>query len=84
MDATMHEVGKLNGTLNATENLSGNLATQETLTGTLGIPNVVGQTNYERLNNKPSIESVTLTGDKTFGELGLSPIDADELIEILT
>lgn len=39
--------------------------------------------DYEELVNKPSIESVTLVGDKTFEQLGLSSITADELLEIL-
>lgn len=43
-----------------------------------------GTTNYERLRNKPSIESVELIGNKDFEELGLIPLDADDLLEILT
>lgn len=39
--------------------------------------------DYEVLRNKPAIESVTLTGDKTFSDLGLSAIEADDLLEIL-
>lgn len=39
--------------------------------------------DYEALRNKPSIESVTLSGDKTFSDLGLSPIGADDLLKIL-
>ena len=39
--------------------------------------------DYERLAHKPSIESVTLIGDKSFEDLGLSSIPADELINIL-
>lgn len=34
----------------------------------------VGTTNYNDLINKPQINSVTLMGNKTFGDLGLSPI----------
>ena len=40
-------------------------------------------TYYEVLKNKPSIESVTLVGDKTFEQLCLSSISADDLLEIL-
>ena len=39
--------------------------------------------DYEALRNKPSIESVTLSGDKTFSDLGLAAIGADDLLEIL-
>ena len=39
--------------------------------------------DYEVLRHKPSIESVILSGNKTFNELGLSAIEADDLLEIL-
>lgn len=39
--------------------------------------------DYEALRNKPSIENVTLSGDKTFSDLGLAAIEADDLLEIL-
>ena len=40
-------------------------------------------TDYEVLKNKPSIESVVLSGNKDFPDLGLSEISADDLLEIL-
>lgn len=39
--------------------------------------------DYEALRQKPTIESVTLSGDKTFSDLGLAAIGADDLLEIL-
>lgn len=39
--------------------------------------------NYENLINKPSIESVTLVGNKNFPDLGLTALDADDILEIL-
>lgn len=39
--------------------------------------------NYENLINKPSIESVTLVGNKDFPDLGLTAITAEDLLEIL-
>ena len=39
--------------------------------------------DYEALRSKPSIENVTLSGDKTFSDLGLAAIGADDLLEIL-
>lgn len=42
-----------------------------------------GTSDYERLRNKPQIESVELIGNKSFEELGLEPITSDELIDIL-
>ena len=40
--------------------------------------------DYQELINKPKIESNTLIGDKTFDELGLSPISEEELNEIFS
>ena len=40
-------------------------------------------TNYTILKNKPSIESVQLLGNKTFSDLGIQPIEANDLLEIL-
>lgn len=48
------------------------------------VPAGSGTSNYESLRKKPSIETVTLIGDKTFEELGLSPISVDDLLDILT
>ena len=39
--------------------------------------------DYEKLKKKPQIESVELIGNKKFTELGISPIEADDLLEIL-
>lgn len=36
------------------------------------LANVSGENDYEKLSNKPSIEDVTLIGNKTFDELGMS------------
>lgn len=47
------------------------------------VPIGTGTNNYETLRNKPSIESVTLVGDKTFEQLGLTPLSADDLLDIL-
>ena len=40
--------------------------------------------DYEELKNKPMIEDVELLGNKTFSQLGISPIDSNDLLEILT
>ena len=39
--------------------------------------------SYDLLIDKPKIESVELTGDKTFDDLGLSPIGNQEIANIL-
>lgn len=42
-----------------------------------------GSFDYEKLKNKPRIETVELIGDKTFDELGLGPVTIEELLDIL-
>jgi len=39
--------------------------------------------DYELLEHKPSIEGVTLIGDKTFQALGLGPITEQEIDNII-
>lgn len=64
--------------------LVGSLSGMGSLVGSLGIPSSIEGTNdYERLINKPSIESVTLIGNKNFEDLGLSALTAEDLLEIL-
>lgn len=39
--------------------------------------------DYEQLANKPSINGVTLIGDKSLGDLGASPLTNMEILEII-
>lgn len=39
--------------------------------------------NYDTLLNKPQIENVTLKGNKDFEDLGLIPMDIDDLLDVL-
>lgn len=66
--------------IGANANVSGNLAAQATLINKMEVNNV---SDYNLLNNKPQINSVTLEGDKSFDELGLEGISNLELEEIL-
>lgn len=42
-----------------------------------------GATDYEELTSKPSIEGTTLTGNKTFEDLGLRPMTLQEIDAII-
>ena len=42
-----------------------------------------GTTDYMALINLPSIESVSLLNDKTFEDLGITPISQEEIVNIL-
>ncbi len=84
MDGTLHEQIQLNGVLDSLENIDGELSVPDGVSGEITVPKTInGTTDYEKLRNKPSIESVVLIGNKTFDDLGMSAIDADDLISIL-
>lgn len=39
--------------------------------------------DYEKLINKPSINGVTLQGDRSFEDLGVTPLTNMEILEII-
>ena len=43
-----------------------------------------GTTDYDKLENKPSINDVELNGDKSLGDLGISPLSDLEIMEIIS
>ena len=47
------------------------------------IDDFLNRVSYDLLIDKPKIESVELIGDKTFDDLGLSPIGNQEIANIL-
>lgn len=63
----------------------GNGLTIDAETGEISVDteSVNTQLDYAKMNNLPSIESVELKGNKTFSDLGISAIGADDLLEIL-
>lgn len=78
------------GNISSSDHMTGTISGRRELNGRLsqGSSRVAGLVtagtfDYERLRNKPQIESVELIGNKSFEELGLVPITSDELIDIL-
>ena len=68
--------------INASANISDNtIAATTQMINRTEVNNVA---DYDLLNNKPQINSVTLQGDKSFEELGLEGISNIELEHILT
>ena len=62
----------LNGTLSTSGTLDGTLSTSDTLSGTISNgTGSGGTTDYNDLSNKPQINNVTLSGNKTTADLGL-------------
>jgi hypothetical protein len=47
-------------------------------------PDEMGTDDYNQLRNKPQIEAVTLQGDKSFEQLGLSPIGNAEILRLFS
>lgn len=80
------------GNISSSEHVTGAISGRRELNGRLSqgssrlagsVSKLNGASDYERLKNKPQIESVELIGNKSFEELGLEPITSDELIDIL-
>lgn len=77
----------IKGYVNSNEPITGKVGTTGSITGTLGNnENINGKLNapiiedYERLSNKPSINGVELTGNKTTEDLGITAGSDIELI----
>lgn len=68
------------GQINVAADLTGNINASAQIVNRMEINNV---SDYNLLNNKPLINSVTLQGDKSFEDLGLESISNIELEEIL-
>ena len=55
----------------------------ESLTASFGNVQMVHTDDYNDLINKPSIEGVTLQGDKSFRELGMDTLSVQDIEKIL-
>lgn len=78
----------LDGEMSMSVSLDGDMSLDPTMmNGEFGVVTVVHDSpaamNYNLLRNKPQIESVELIGNKTFNDLGLTSMTADDLLEIL-
>lgn len=51
--------------------------------GDPGEPGPMGTTNYNLLENRPSIQSIELIGNRTFEELGLSAMTLNEIENLI-
>lgn len=63
--------------------MSGSLSAETSMSGTLKMPRSTVEKDYEKLINKPKINGVELIQDKSFEELGVSPMTNSEILEIL-
>lgn len=62
--------------------ISGEIEQRFTVSGEIGKPSG-GSNDYDALTNKPQINDVALTGNKTFEELGLRTATNSEISEII-
>ena len=65
------------------ETLSGSLNAETPMSGTLRMAKSTTERDYEKLHNKPKINGVELISDKSFEELGVSPMTNSEILEII-
>ena len=70
--------GNINSYLVPSGSLTGSLSNSGTLTGQIAIGSGGGTTDYNDLINKPKINSVTLSGNKTTADLNISYNDLDD------
>ena len=84
MNTKIDSNGQVTGVLNVKQAIiNGNVSSDGKLSGNVYLPRTKMVNDYEELNNKPKIESVVLSGNKTFDDLGMSSITIEELLEIL-
>ena len=70
--------GNINSYLVPSGSLTGSLSKSGTLTGQIAIGAGGGTSDYNDLSNKPQINSVTLSGNKTTSDLNISYNDLDD------
>lgn len=74
----------VNGDLSPLSNIDGNINGLSNIKGNMTYGLGYGTRDYNKLLNKPQIESVELVGNKTFSDLGLETLDAIDILSILT
>lgn len=72
----------LSGNISAVS-MSGSLNAETGMSGSLNMAERVYENDYEKLRNKPSINGVELVQDKSFEELGCTPMKNSEILEII-
>lgn len=74
------------GTLTIDGDMSAVLTIDDDVSASMGVGTVImrdGTNDFNDLINKPSIENITLEGNKTFKQLGLEEITPQEIDEML-
>lgn len=71
----------LSGEISSPKNLSGSLSADDPINGRLS--GDIVHRSYNDLADKPSINEVTLMGDKSFEDLGLGTLSDQDIDEII-
>ena len=82
LTGTVQAAGSLEGTLSASGTLSGVMSSYGTLTGEIANPTEIYVYDYNRLDNKPSINGVELINDKSFEDLGVRTMTNFEILAV--
>jgi hypothetical protein len=75
-------MSSITGRVTAKGRLGGGRAVAKDIGGIIGKAQKVYENDYNKLINKPQIEGNTLEGDKTFDELGMTPLSSQELADM--
>ncbi|MCR5816842.1 MAG: hypothetical protein K6F91_08175 [Ruminococcus sp.] len=68
--------------IRAAGSISGSLTPRGNVSGSVGRAEKVYENDYNKFVNKPQIEGNTLENDKTFDDLGMAPLSAQELADM--
>ena len=74
---------RVNGKVVTKQNVNGKVNTKQSISGRVDMPSG-GARDYNLLSNKPSIEDVTLVGNKSmsdFGDRHISNLEIQEIID---
>ena len=75
-------MSSITGRVTAKGRLGGGRAAAKDIDGIIGKAQKVYENDYNKLVNKPQVEGHTLEGDKTFDDLGMKPLTAQELADM--
>ena len=80
------EAARIGASLSVDGGVAASMAVDGGLSASLSVGAVAlrdGTTDYERLSNKPSIEDVELSGNRTLAQLGVKTLSVQEIERIL-
>lgn len=63
--------------------ISGNISSEQKISGSISRPQTIYKDDYEQLKNKPKINDVELSGNKTSEEIGIKAMTNLEIEALL-